>query len=113
MKNHQKVKQQKIVLLCQVALWFGKKPNFHTFLMSFVEQCNELQQHGMQWNHNGSLIHSRVFFPLFTADSMGRPLVQGFKHHNGYYGCPWCLCPGQRDEVSLVTSNKFTHFETL
>jgi len=84
-----------------VGLWFGgHKPNFSTFLRPFVARCNELSEQPVLWKHRGQSYSSRIFFPIFTADSAARPLVQGFKQHNGFYGCPWCLCPGERQKVS-------------
>jgi len=83
-----------------VGLWFGDKPKFSTYLQPFIEQCNQLQCEGVLWKNNSVDIRSIVRFPLFTADSMGRPLVQGLKQHNGYYGCPWCLCRGEQDDVN-------------
>jgi len=83
-----------------VALWFGgNKPNFSTYLKPFVNLCNDLYNTPLRWTHKGQSYESRFCFPLFTADSAARPLVQGFKQHNGYYGCPWCLCPGERYQV--------------
>lgn len=87
-----------------VALWFGAKPKFTTFLKPLIDQCNELQSKGLTWKHKSMFIHSLIRFPIFTADSMGRPLVQGFKQHNGYFGCPWCLAPGERDKVIINTT---------
>jgi len=93
-----KLRRQNILL---VALWFGKKPKFTTYLRFLIEQCNELQESGLSWNYKNTVVHSRFRFPIFTADSMGRPSVQGFKQHNGYYGCPWCKAAGKRDKVSI------------
>jgi len=78
-------------------LWFScHKPNMPTFLKPFIAKCNDLQETPLLWNHAGSTFQSRVFFPIFTADSSARPLIQGGKQHNGYFGCPWCICPGER-----------------
>lgn len=91
-------KRRRNTALC--GIWYGShKPNLTTFLRPFVSKCNVLQHEPIQWKHEGQLYTSRVFFPLFTADSVARPMVQGFKQHNGYYGCPWCLCPGERPKV--------------
>lgn len=83
-----------------VGLWFGgSKPNFSTFLKPFVQRCNELYNDPLVWSHRGRTYRSRVVFPIVTVDSGARPAIQGFKQHNGFYGCPWCLCPGERHDV--------------
>lgn len=91
-----KLRRQNTLL---VAMWFGRKPKFTTYFRYLIEQCNELQDSGLCWNYNNNEIQSRFRFPIFTADSMGRPSVQGFKQHNGYYGCPWCEAYGKRGDV--------------
>jgi len=85
-----------------VSLWFGfKKPNFHTYLPGFIEQCNDLIVNGMEWTYKGEKYHSKVKFPLMAADSAARCLLQGLKQFNGRCGCPWCYAPGEHYEVEF------------
>lgn len=85
-----------------VGLWFGKsKPNLDTFLDGFVNQFNDLALHPLTWKHNGTLMTSKVLFPLFAADAVARCAVQGIKQHNGYQSCPWCIAFGRRHDVIL------------
>lgn len=87
-----------------VGLWFGgNKPNFSTYLKPFVTSCNDLWEDPLIWKNRGQTYNSRICFPMFTADSGARPLVQGLKQHNGFYACSWCLCPGERYPVSIFT----------
>lgn len=83
-----------------VGLWFGNhKPNMSTYLRPFIRHCNEFVADPLAWKHQGQTYKSRVYFPLCTADSVARPALQGFKQFNGFYGCPWCVCPGERPKV--------------
>lgn len=85
-----------------VGLWFGgSKPNFSTYLKPFVNMCNELYNNPLKWTYKDQTYFSRILFPLCTADSAARPLLQGFKMYNGFYGCPWCLCRGLRISVRI------------
>lgn len=85
-----------------VGLWFGKtKPNFATFLKPFIKRCNDLYVNPLTWKLRNSTYHSRVIFPIVAVDSGARPGIQGFKQYNGFYGCPWCLCPGERLDVRI------------
>lgn len=83
-----------------VGLWFGDhKPNMATFFKPFIRHCNEFVDEPLVWTHQGQTYKSRVYFPLCTADSVARPALQGLKQFNGFYGCPWCICPGVRPKV--------------
>jgi len=84
------------------ALWFGyKKPNFHTYLPGFIEQCNSLISNGIEWTFQGQTFYSKVKFPIMAADSGARCLLQGLTQFNGECGCPWCYAPGEHFEVSI------------
>jgi len=77
------------------ALWIGNsKPEFDTFLQPFVSDSKRLVDNGIKWNLNGVSVHSKVYFPVFVADSVARCAVQEINQFNGDFGCPWCLAKG-------------------
>lgn len=79
-----------------VGLWFGEsKPNFNIFLEAFVSQCRELSKDGVKCDVNDVHYNSKVFFPMFAADSVARCQIQGINQFNGEYSCPWCLAKGE------------------
>lgn len=82
-------------------LWFGRqKPNFDSFFGEFVSQALELGGQGLRWILNGQEITSRIFFPIFAADSVARCQVQGINQFNGEYSCPRCLIKGKNYKSS-------------
>jgi len=86
-----------------VGLWFGlKKPNFHTFLPGFVDQCNTLITNGISWTFANTTFQSKVLFPIMASDSAARCLLQGLRQYNGDSSCPWCYATGEHYEVIFL-----------
>ena len=84
------------------ALWFGaKKPNFEIFFEPFLNNCQNLSQTDtVSWYHNGTNFKSKVYFPIFVADSPARCSCQGTNQYNGKYGCSWCLEKGENFQLT-------------
>lgn len=88
-----KLRRQHIIL---AGIWFGEaKPNFDTFLEVFVNQCKELSVNGITWDFNNVSTNSKVYFPMFAADSVARCQIQCINQFNGEFSCPWCLIKGE------------------
>ncbi|KAK3917283.1 Halomucin [Frankliniella fusca] len=83
-------------ILC--GLWHGSKPNMNTFLTPFVEELRSLHNDGFQLP-GGEPILFKVHVILCTVDSAARPTMQGLKQFSGYYGCSFCLHPGEQLHV--------------
>lgn len=82
-------------------LWFGnKKPNFNTFLGPLVDQSQELAEFGIEWKTDNKVYRSKVFFTMFSADSVARCQIQFINQFNGEYSCPWCLVKGETYHLS-------------
>ncbi|OXU17411.1 hypothetical protein TSAR_006242 [Trichomalopsis sarcophagae] len=78
------------------ALWFGHdKPNMNIFLKPFVEGINKLSQTGIVCEIRNERKTIKVYALCCCVDLVARAPMQGFVQFNGYYGCPWCLHPGE------------------
>ena len=78
-------------------LWFfSSKPNIHTFLKPFVEECIKLEKVGFTWfdKVSNSVKQTKVFTIIGSCDSVARALLQNIKQFNGRFGCSWCVNPG-------------------
>ena len=84
----------KHVMLC--GLWFGpNKPHMNSYLKPFVDECNHLYEHGLEWeSESGQTVTSKVLPSFLVADSVARPVIQNFKQFNGEFGCSYCLHKG-------------------
>lgn len=81
-------------------LWFGRKhPDMQLFLNEFVTEVNSMV--GVKWNHNGDTHISRPHVLCISVDAPARAAVQNMVSFNGYFGCTWCLNPGEHREGSL------------
>ncbi|XP_049267770.1 uncharacterized protein LOC125756850 [Rhipicephalus sanguineus] len=82
------------------SLWFGRKhPDMQLFLNEFVTEVNSMV--GVKWNHNGDTHISRPHVLCISVDAPARAAVQNMVSFNGYFGCTWCLNPGEHREGSL------------
>jgi hypothetical protein len=77
-------------------LWFGDKdPKMDIFLIPFIKEALELSENGFEWTkESGVKVRSKVLVTNCSVDSVAKPLIQGVKQFNGYYGCGYCLHPG-------------------
>ncbi|KAH6920825.1 hypothetical protein HPB50_028184 [Hyalomma asiaticum] len=83
-------------------LWYGTKhPDMTLLLGAFAEQMKELSTEGIHWSHNGEQLHSKVYCITGVADAPARASMQNVLQFNGYYGCSWCLHPGEFIEGSV------------
>lgn len=87
-------------------LWIGpEKPNMHTFLKPFIDDCYDLAQNPFQWRDcNGTVHFSKVFSLVCSSDVVARPLLRNCKQYNGEYGFDWCLHPG----IAVKKGNGYT-----
>lgn len=77
--------------------WFGHdKPNMLYFLSPVVAKMNELSEIGLNCTLNENNVNIKVFGVCCCVDSIARAPMQGLIQFNGYFGCSWCLNPGQR-----------------
>lgn len=82
-------------ILCS-AIAFGKTPNMQTFFRPLIEEIQAINSEGgIQFcDKNGQLRVVKVVPMIFTADALAKSDVLNLTHHNGYYGCPYCLHSG-------------------
>lgn len=85
-------------------LWFGAKdPRMDVFMIPFMEEALSLHNTGFNWKkQSGETVTSKVVTLCCCLDSVARPMVQGIKQFNGYYGCSYCLHPGKNVDGSCV-----------
>lgn len=91
--------------LMLAGLWFGEKePLMHIFLRPFVQQAVTLEEEGVQWKRSstGEEVTSKVVTLCCCLDTVAKPAVQCLKQFNGYYGCSYCLHPGDLINNSQV-----------
>lgn len=78
-------------------LWFGKKhPNMQLFLHTFVKELNGMK--AIKWNHEAHTHVSKVAVLGCSVDAPARAATLNMVNFNGYFGCPWCLIPGEHTE---------------
>ncbi|XP_037522067.2 uncharacterized protein LOC119399326 [Rhipicephalus sanguineus] len=83
-------------------LWYGQThPNMTIMLMAFVKQMRLLGDTGVKWTCDGKTFHSKVYCLNSVADSPARALMQNMVQYNGYFGCGWCLHPGESVEGTV------------
>lgn len=76
------------------------------FLIPFIKEALELENEGFEWkDQNGVEQNSKVAVLNCCVDSVAKPLIQGVKQFNGYYGCGYCLHPG----VSIDETNQIRY----
>lgn len=77
-----------------VALHDGK-PNMRDFFYPFLSELKQITESGgIDIEKNG---HKYTFLPIITsciADLPAKADIQGMIGHSGYYGCSYCLHPG-------------------
>ena len=83
-------------------IWFGRdKPIMNIFLKPFVDYMNTLSRSGVTCTIANERRRIKIFTLCCCVDSVARAPVQGFIQFNGYFGCGWCLHPG-----NYVASNR-------
>ncbi|XP_042150709.1 uncharacterized protein LOC121838497 [Ixodes scapularis] len=94
-------------------IWFGTKhPNMSLFLDKFVEHLSNMSP--IVWQSNSRTVTSKVYAVCSCVDAPARAAVQNQVLFNGYFGCPWCLAPGEHIEGKLyeicsTCSRSFCH----
>ena len=61
--------------LLMQGIWFGKKPNQHTFLRPFILEARKLFEQGFLWENEGKVTQSRVLFLIGVIDAPARRLL--------------------------------------
>ena len=90
-------------------LWFGHdKPDMNIFLNPFVKDMNNLADTGIQCNINNEIKTIKVYALCCCVDSVVRAPMQGFIQFNGYFGCNWCLHPGELVNHDRGAAIKYT-----
>lgn len=85
---------------CLAALWFGyKHPNMMLFLNTFVDHLEAMEE--INWTHNSVVVSSKVYAICCCVDAPARAMVQNQVMFNGFFGCPWCLAPGEHMDGAL------------
>ncbi|KAE8745125.1 hypothetical protein FOCC_FOCC008190 [Frankliniella occidentalis] len=90
---------------CMLAgLWFGKKePPMGMYLRSFLQECQNLYDHGITWRaRQGEIIKSKIITLNCVLDSGAKYMLQATKKFNGYQSCPYCDHPGVTYNGNLV-----------
>ncbi|XP_075534303.1 uncharacterized protein LOC142568106 [Dermacentor variabilis] len=81
-------------------LWFGRKhPEMQLFLQQFVNEVNSTGV--VKWAHKGDIHVSKPYVLCVSVDAPARASVQNMVTFNGYFGCTWCLSPGEHREGSM------------
>lgn len=94
-------------------IWFGTKhPNMSLFLDKFVEHLSNMSP--IVWQSNSRTVTSKVYAVCSCVDAPARAAVQNQVLFNGYFGCPWCMAPGEHIEGKLyqmcsTCSRSFCH----
>lgn len=87
-------------ILC--GLWFGKsKPTTNTYLLPFVAEMNKLSSNGVSCNILGENRCIKLYSLCCSVDTVARAPLQGLMQFNAYYGCHWCLHPGEYVNTSM------------
>ena len=77
-------------------LWIGKsKPDLKIYLKYVVNYFKEISKNGIPCNILGENRNIKLHLLCCCVDSAARPPMQGIKQFNGYFGCSWCLHPGE------------------
>lgn len=84
-------------IIC-AAVSFGAEPNMQIFFKPLIKEINEINANGgiTFRDECGELKTVSVIPMIFTADALAKASVLNQKQHNGYFGCPLCLHPGEK-----------------
>uniref|UniRef100_A0ABD2WQP1 Uncharacterized protein n=1 Tax=Trichogramma kaykai TaxID=54128 RepID=A0ABD2WQP1_9HYME len=116
---HELPQQERMNNLICCGLWFNeKKPDMILFMDKFVNMFNNITSQGIRCNIKNEDITITPYIVSCCVDSVARAPMQGMKQFNGYYGCNWCLHPGEHDGVMMYTLQDVpvslrTHEDTL
>lgn len=88
--------EQRLKNLIVCGLWFGKsKPQMTIFLDSFVEKINHLSNVGIPCTVKGKSLSVKLYALICCVDTVARSPMNGTMQFNAFYGCDWCLHPGE------------------
>lgn len=92
-------RKENIVL---AGLWHGKEPDFSIFFKYFIEEVDDINKKGFSVTVNESLkLKFNVRATMLSTDTPAKSKVLNCLLFNGYYGCPYCLHPGQIDKQTM------------
>lgn len=84
----------KNMIVC--GLWFGKnKPQMNIFLDTFVEKINYLSTVGIPCTIKAELLTVKLYALICCVDTIARAPMNGTMQFNAFFGCDWCLHPGE------------------
>lgn len=76
-------------------VWLGKiKPTSNILFENLKSQLDKINENGINVRKGGDLINYKFGFYGFICDSPAKAIVMNMNQFNGYYGCPYCLNPG-------------------
>ena len=88
--------------LVTCGLWCHRsKPEMNVFLDPLVDIINNLSGEGIPCVIEEEERTIKLHVISCCVDSSARAPIQGIKQYNGYYGCSWCLHPGEHIEGSV------------
>lgn len=87
------------VIVC--GSWFAKtKPNMNAFLPPLFDILNRCSKKGIKVTFQDEERVINFYTIACSVDAQCRCSIQGTKQCNGYFGCPWCIHPGEADQFS-------------
>lgn len=83
-------------------LWYGGDPDFNMYLKPFIDDINDLAKAKFSVKVGDDL---KLSFSLraiiFSADTPAKAKVLNCMLFNGYFGCPYCLHPGNMTNETM------------
>lgn len=92
-KEHRYKKENFVV----AGLWFGKDPDMAMFMRFLIEEIEEISAKGLSVVLNGKPEFLNMHNIIFTSDSPAKAKVLNCTVYSGFYGCPYCLHPGNNE----------------
>lgn len=81
-------------------LYFGKKPDLQKYLAPLVAEARSLHSSGICIKKNDE---THTFYPNIiscSADLPAKYMLSNMTQHNSYFGCTYCLHPGELVQIS-------------
>lgn len=75
-------------------IWFGTDPDMTLYFKPLTEEIEDINDNPIVWKFGDQLLKIRVAPLIFPVDSVARCQIQMTTQYNGYYGCTFCLHPG-------------------
>ena len=86
------------------ALWFGAgAPPMRIYMKPFVDDIKNVDKTKIELSQSIKIV---VVVLMASLDTLAKCKVQGLKQFNGYYGCGYCLHPGEIVNRQVRYTNK-------